>query len=253
VHAKTQKHYAKQGDLRKKIPKLSRAGFIGIMNSLERAVKGLKWNPRDSEWSDYYLNTNYTSEAFEEKGEIVRKFLLRSNPRTVWDVGANTGRFSRLASDNGIETIAFDVDPAAVEKNYISVKLNKEDNILPLVSDLTNPSPGIGWQNTERASLIERGPADTLIALALVHHLVISNNLSFSKIANFMQTVCEWLIIEFVPKRDSQVQRLLSTRKDIFSDYTQETFEKDFGKYFVIREREKIRYSDRILYLMQKV
>ena len=115
-----------------------------------------------------------------------------------------------------------------------------------------NPSPGIGWQNTERTGLMERGPADTLIALALIHHLAVSNNLPFAKVANFMQQVCEWLIIEFVPKKDSQVQRLLSTRKDIFSDYTQEAFEQEFGRYFAVKDKTQIKESERILYLMQK-
>ena len=253
VHARTQKRYAGQTSKKKRIPKLSRSGLIGIINSLESAVRSLDWNPQGTEWSDYYQDTNYTPEGFEHKKQIVQKFLSRSNPETVWDVGANTGHFSRLASDDGIKTIAFDVDPAAVEKNYITLKSNKESHILPLVSDLSNPSPGIGWQNTERMSLMERGPTDTLIALALIHHLAISNNLPFSKIVDFMQQVCEWLIIEFVSKEDSQVQRLLATRKDIFPNYTQEDFEQEFGRYFALKNKIQIKGSERILYLMHKI
>ena len=253
VHAKTQRRYAGQTGTKKHIPKISQTGLLGIINSLESAVKSLKWNPQGTEWSDYYQDTNYTPEGFEHKKQIVQEFLSRSKPETVWDVGANTGHFSRLASDNGIKTIAFDVDPTAVEKNYISAKSNKEANILPLLNDLTNPSPSIGWQNTERMGLMERGPADTLVALALIHHLAISNNLPFAKVADFMQQVCQWLIIEFVPKKDSQVQRLLATRKDIFPDYTQKAFEQNFGRYFAIMEKTQIKGSERILYLMQKI
>ena len=253
VHARTQKRYAGQTINKKSIPKLSRRGLIGIINSLESAINSLEWNPKGTEWSDYYQDTNYTPEGFEHKKEIVQKFLARSSPETVWDVGANTGNFSRLASDKGIQTIAFDVDPAAVEKNYMALKSNRETDILPLVNDLTNPSPGIGWQNTERMGLMERGPADTLIALALIHHLAISNNLPFSKVADFMQQVCHWLIIEFVPKKDSQVQRLLSTRDDIFTDYSQEAFEQEFGRYFAIIDKTQIKQSERSVYLMQKI
>jgi len=253
VHARTQKRYAGQTSNKIRIPKLSRAGLIGIINSLESAINSLKWNPRGTEWSDYYQDTNYTPEGFEHKKQIVQEFLSRSNPATVWDVGSNTGHFSRLASDNGIQTIAFDVDPAAVEKNYMALKSNRETDILPLVNDLTNPSPGIGWQNNERMGLMERGPADTLIALALIHHLAVSNNLPFSKVADFMQQVCDWLIIEFVPKKDSQVQRLLATRDDIFPDYTQEAFEQEFGRYFAVIDKTQIKQSERIMYLMHKI
>jgi ribosomal protein L11 methylase PrmA len=158
--------------------------------------------------------------------------------------------FSRIASSKGIPTISFDIDPAAVETNYLQGQSAEQNNILPLVLDLTNPSPGIGWENQERTSLVDRGPADSAMALALVHHLAISNNLPFSKIAGFLSKICRTLIIEFVPKSDSQVQRLLSSREDIFVDYDQQTFEAEFGKIFSINLREPIRDTERTLYLM---
>jgi len=117
---------------------------------------------------------------------------------------------------------------------------------------LTNPSPGIGWENTERMSLKERGPADAVFALALVHYLAISNNVPFSRIAGFLSDISRWLIIEFIPKTDSQVQRLLATREDIFPDYAQEAFEKEFGKLFNIMDTVQIKDSQRTLYLMQR-
>jgi len=161
-------------------------------------------------------------------------------------------RFSRIASDKGIQTISFDIDPAAVEKNYLECVRKGETNIFPLLLDLTNPSPNIGWENQERMSLFERGPADTVFALALIHHLAISNNLPLNKIANLLSRVCNSLIIEFVPKRDSQVQRLLSTREDIFPDYIEQVFEGEFLKYFTIENSVRIRDSERTLYLMQR-
>jgi hypothetical protein len=118
--------------------------------------------------------------------------------------------------------------------------------------DLTNPSPGIGWENEERQSLIERGPADMALALALIHHLAISNNVPLIRIAAFLSRICNWLIIEFVPKTDSKVQLLLASREDIFTAYTQNDFEKDFTEYFTITSCVKIAGSERILYLMRK-
>src|SRR4030042_6020221 len=138
------------------------------------------------------------------------------------------------------------------ERNYLECVAKSETNILPLLVDLTNPSPGIGWENRERMSLAERGPADTALTLALVHHLAISNNVPLAKIACFFNNICNSLIIEFAPKPDSQVQRLLATREDIFPDYTQQAFETEFRKYFTIQSSVRIRDSERTLYLMQK-
>ena len=252
LHAKTQRHYADQTQ-KKHTPKLSRLGFEGIINSLECAVNSLKWEQTGTEWSDYYSDTNYTSEGFEHKRQILQNFLHQSNPRTVWDIGANNGYYSRLASDAGIHTVAFDVDPVAVENNYLRVMSQHEKNILPLLSDLTNPSPGLGWQNQERASFKERGPVDTVLALALIHHFAITNNLPFLNLAEFLQTICRWLIIEFVPKNDSQVERLLATRKDVFNAYSQDEFERNFEKFFKIKEKIQINTSKRIMYLMCKL
>jgi len=254
LHAKAQIQYADTKKMPiKHNPTLSRKAFIGIIDSLESAVNGLKWEPKGTEWADYYNDTNYSPDGFEHKKNIVKEFICESSPKTVWDLGANVGCFSRLASRKGIKTVAFDIDPAAVEKNYLDVISNGEKNILPLICDLTNPSPGLGWQNKERMSLVERGPADTVLALALIHHLAISNNLPFSKISQFMSAICRWLIIEFVPKGDSQVQRLLATRDDIFSEYDEKTFEREFGKYFELKGRVQIKDSERVLFLYRRL
>jgi len=253
LHAKAQKTYAgKTVDMSSY--KMSRLSLVGLIESLEGAVKKLEWQPEGTEWSEYYESTNYAVAAFQHKKQLVAKFLDRINPVDVWDLGANMGVFSRLASDRGIETVAFDVDPAAVEKSYLESRRKGETHILPLVLDLTNPSPAIGWENKERMSLEERGPADTVMALALLHHLAIANNLPLGRIARFLRDICRrWLIIEFVPKTDSQVERLLASREDIFSDYTQLRFEEEFGHCFTIDDSENIRDSQRTLYLMRRI
>ena len=166
-------------------------------------------------------------------------------------MGANNGLFSRLASNKNIPTIAFDVDPACVELNYREVLKNKEQDLLPLLLDLSNPSPGLGWQNEERDSLIGRGPADTVLVLALIHHLAISNNVPLEKIADLFSKICRSLIIEFVPKSDSQVQKLLMNREDIFYGYTQQCFEAAFSQHFDIIQRTGIDGSERTLYFMK--
>ena len=169
---------------------MSKMALTGLISSLEATVKGFNWKPEGTEWGDYYSGTNYTDEAFELKKKLLEELVSIAKPKLVWDLGANTGIFSRIAAAKDINTIAFDVDPAAVEKNYRQMRENKETKILPLCLDLTNPSPSIGWANEERLSLIERGPADAVLALALIHHLAISNNVPFSHIAAFLSQVC---------------------------------------------------------------
>lgn len=250
-HSKSQQHFSDK-KINVKQYKMTKTALLGIIDSLESSVKKIKLPKNFTEWDNYYDNTNYSEAAFEHKKEIINNFLEIVNPLKVWDVGGNTGVFSRVASNKGIETICFDIDPNAIEKNYLEVKVKNEKNILPLLCDLINPSPSIGWANKERMSLIDRQQNDTVIALALIHHLSISNNLPFDKVANFFSSISKNLIIEFVPKTDSQVQKLLSTRTDIFPNYKQEIFEEVFSKYFVIKKSEKVLYSERIVYLMSK-
>lgn len=231
---------------------MSKTQFLGLIDSLENGIKKLDWSPSGTAWGDYYqADHNYTSQALEHKEQIVAQYLDITKPAMVWDLGANTGRFSRVASERGIFTIAFDVDPGVVETNYQDCRAREEENILPLLLDLTNPSPSIGWHHKERNSLIERGPADAVLALALIHHLAIANNVPLDRLASFFAEICNWLIIEFIPKEDSQVQRLLASREDIFTKYDKASFESAFEEEFTIHRAEKIQESHRYLYLME--
>ena len=229
--------------------KVNQKALVGLLDSLRNTVKGLSLREEGTEWANYYEETNYSKTAFEEKKTIVSEFIAQVDPDQVWDLGANTGAFSRLASERGIFTVAFDVDPGAVTQNYIRVRKEHETNHLPLVMDLTNPSPGLGWAHQERRSLIGRGSAPLVLALALVHHLAISNNVPLGKLAQFFQEIGDHLVIEFVPKSDSQVQRLLRSREDIFETYTVAGFEAAFGQYFDLIERRPVAGSERVMYL----
>lgn len=224
-----------------------------MLESLEGSIRNLSWKPIGTEWGSYYTETNYSETALEHKRQTVEDFLKAIHPGKVWDLGANTGYFSRIASNMGALTVAFDIDPAAVDQNYQEAVRKKESHLLPLVLDLTNPSPDLGWQNQERMSLLERAPADVVMGLALVHHLAISNNVPLENLASFLERIAPWLIIEFVPKTDSQVERLLATRKDIFPAYNPQGFEQAFGKFFAIRKTVPVQDSVRHLYLMERL
>ena len=231
---------------------MSKQSMLGLIESLQATVKKLEWKAGGTEWGNYYDITNYSDAAFEHKKEIVAGWVKRLKPALVWDLGANNGEFSRVASTAGIYTVSSDIDPAAVEQNYRCARQEKEGNLLPLVLDLTNPSPALGWANREREAFAQRGPADMIFALALVHHLAISNNVPLPRVAEYFASVGRWLVVEFVPKSDSQVQKLLKSREDIFDQYTKEGFEQAFDAYYWLREAIPVRDSERTLYLYQK-
>lgn len=226
--------------------------LLWLLDSLEECVRGLSLPSSQSTWSGYYEDNNYSESAAESKAVIVKELLGKTKPATVWDFGANTGRFSRIAAELGAFTVSIDMDPLCVQHSFFQGATERDSRILPLVMDLTAPTPAIGWSNNERSSLIERGPCDTAMGLALVHHLAIGNNLPFERIAEFFSMVCKNLIIEFVPKTDSQVARLLSSREDVFAGYSQEAFEAEFQKRFEIVERRLVEGSRRTIYLMRR-
>lgn len=253
LHAYSQRKHANTHQAGKvKRPVFSKNSFYGLLDSLYNAISKLTWAPKGTEWHDYYQsNNNYSDEALNHKERLVASYIQSSSAKTAWDLGANTGRFSRIAASKGLSVIAWDVDPACVESNYLENKQNNDTKVLPLLLDLTNPSPGIGWQHQERASLVDRGPADLIIALGLVHHLAIPNNVPLEKIAEFFSKLGSNLVIEFIPKEDSQVLKLLSTREDVFPDYNQQGFEQAFNRHYSIVEKEDIPESKRTLYRMR--
>lgn len=254
MHASSQQRYAgKEIEKKKLAAGVSKFALLAMVDSLEGAVKRLVWKPEGTEWADYYQDTNYSPDGLSRKKELVAEFIGLTGAKSVWDLGANDGTFSRVASSMGIETVSFDIDPACVENNYRAIKSGSERHLLALYQDLTNPSPGIGWASKERSSLAARGPCDLAMALALVHHLAISNNVPLRLIASYCASLCSWLIVEFVPKQDSQVQRLLATRADIFDRYDVDGFESEFKRHFKIVRKSAITDSSRLLYLMKRV
>jgi ribosomal protein L11 methylase PrmA len=170
----------------------------------------------------------------------------------IHDIGANTGRFSRLLAGPGRYVVSHDIDELAVERHYVQNKSDRFEHVLPLLLDLTNPSPAIGWALEERSSAIERMSRGTVVALALVHHLAISNNVPMDRLAAFFHRLANALVIEFVPKDDSQVQRLLASREDVFSGYTMEEFLKVFSAFFEIRDAQPLPDTSRTLFAMRR-
>jgi len=168
--------------------------------------------------------------------------------RMAWDLGANTGRFSRIAADLGYRVLSFDIDPAAAERHYRALRTADRTDTTPLVMDLADPSPGLGWAGAERSSFVERANADVILALALVHHLAIGRNVPLPMVMDLFADLAPQVIVEWVPRGDPMVDILLASREDVFTDYTTEGFEAAAGARFEVRSRTPIEGSPRVLY-----
>lgn len=253
LHARAQKKYEDSTTKIATKKTLSLLQLKGLIDSLRSGISGCKWNACNTEWVNYYQDDSYTDKGLSHKQQLVEEFLDIIQPKMVWDLGGNDGFFSRLAAKKSKQVLCFDIDPACVENNYLHNKKNNESKILPLLFDLTNPTPAIGWANVERISIENRGKPECVLALALVHHLAISNNIPLAYIASYFASFGGALIIEFVPKLDKKVQKLFATRSDIFVEYSEAGFEKAFKKCFKICSKKIIKNSNRVLYLMRKL
>ncbi len=254
LHARYQRSHQGKGDTSggQSSRPVSRAALGNIVEDLRAVVRKLDWAPEGTEWADYESGDSYDEDALVHKRALVRAHVERVRPTSVWDLGANTGAYSRIAADAGARAVAFDIDPACVERNYRVVRTNKEESLLPLRLDLANPSASIGWAHEERPSLAARADADLVLALALIHHIAISNNVPLGKIAAYLARLAPKLVIEFVPKSDAKVKTLLATREDVFPHYTREGFEAAFSEWFETLDATPVRGSERILYLLAR-
>lgn len=256
AHARSQKRHERGGRTtaaRAGEPRLSKPRLLALLDSLRRTVAALTLPRMSTEWGDYYEDTNYSSDAMAAKEAIVGRMVEAFVPpgETIHDLGANTGRFSRLVAGAGRYVVSHDIDALAVERNYLRNRSERIADVLPLLLDLTNPSPSIGWALAERASTLAR-LRGSVVALALVHHLAISNNVPLPRLAAFFACTANTLVVEFVPKEDSQVQRLLATRADVFPHYTQAAFEAAFQDLFEVLARERVPGTTRTLYAMRR-
>jgi ribosomal protein L11 methylase PrmA len=255
LHAGAQRRAAKAPPPAEGAPRqerrVSATGQRALLDSLRRTVAGLRWEPSGL-WTDYATATSYSEAATGSKGEIVREMLAAVGGAEAWDLGANTGVYSAMAAEAGYRVVAWDQDAGSVEAHWRRVRGDANPKILPLVLDLANPSPSIGWGLTERASFLERGAPDVIMALALVHHLAIGNNVPLPGIARLFARMAPHAIVEFVPKEDPMTRRLLAARRDIFEHYSLDGFRAAFGEAFDVVREAPITDSPRTLFLLHR-
>jgi ribosomal protein L11 methylase PrmA len=255
MHAKAQEKFRETAARRATSPRLSRASLTSILDSLRATIERLSWNPEKTQWADYYSKTNYARSAMDQKKRFVASVVDEIRPAQVFDLGANTGEFSAIAARGGAYVVATDIDHGAVELCFRRASAEKERNILPLVVDLTSPTPAVGWMNVERTSFLDRcsGRAGLFLALALIHHLVIGNNAPLRSVIELLARTGTNGVVEFVEKNDSQVQRLLASREDIFGEYSQTGFENALSGIFRIVRKEPIADAHRVLYQIKRI
>jgi hypothetical protein len=253
LHARAQVRYAdKPDEASAEVRKPRKVNQVALLDSLRRTVAGLKWEPSGTEWADYDDRTSYSTDATAAKEALVGRFIGATEGGRVWDLGANTGHYSRVAAATGRDVVAFDIDPAAAERLYRKVRADGTTDILPAVMDLADPSPGLGWANTERRSLADRASADSLLALALIHHLAIGRNVPFERVSAWFAALAPQLVIEFVPREDSMVRTLLATREDVFDDYSIEGFRRAFATDWETVEEAPIPGTVRTLFSFRR-
>jgi SAM-dependent methyltransferase len=221
---------------------------LGNIKGLEKTIRKLRWRVSESEWSSYSDTHSYTDRDEQHKAEFVEGIIKEHYWNLVWDIGCNTGKFARLAARNAGYVIAMDGDQLVVERLYQQLKAEKNEKILPLVMNIADPSPNLGWRGLERKALPDRGRPDLVLCLALVHHLVISANIPLSEIFSWLTSLAPNLIIEFVTKDDPMVRKLLLNKEDNYSDYYRENFEMLLRNTYEIVSMEPLACGSRILY-----
>ena len=251
LQSKLERRYgAARTDVRKA---LHTAGFkkaliTANLKKLRKLISRLKWNPSGSTWSEYASNNTYSASDSRFKRRFVKK-VADSHPRSlVWDLGCNTGVYSRIAAANSDYVVSIDADQLAIERLYRQLKEEKNTKVLPLVNELADYSPDLGWRGSERRGLTSRDKPDLILALALIHHMVISANIPVSEFVEWLAETGGELVLEFVDKSDPMVQTLLRNKDDQYADYEKGFLEKNLKRFYRIECQEELESQSRTLY-----
>jgi len=232
--------------------RLTKNQLTDILKHLKSSIDKLTAKNKNTTWINYNIKNNYLEASKKDKANIIKCFLKQLSGIKAMDIGSNDGFYSQLLVENGMYTLAIDIDEMAVERAFLENFNLKSTKIHPLQINLVNPTPSIGWDNTERKSFWERCKVDVIQALAIIHHLVIAHDINFGIIAKKLSRHTKYLIVEFIHPNDSQAQILLQNKPWHKLSYNQVEFEKGFGNFFKLIERQVIMGTCRELYLYEK-
>jgi SAM-dependent methyltransferase len=252
LHARLERRYGDRG--REVTRELRSAGFSSALiranvQRLARMVRRLDWRPPETVWTVYERDKSYSGADEQRKDAFVRDAVTREPAGLVWDLGANTGRYSRIAAEQGSYVLAIDADQAAVELLYRELRDEGATRILPLTVDLAAPSPALGWRGLERKPLGRRGRPGLTLALAVVHHLSIAANVPLREVVDWLASLGGSLVVEFPHREDPMVQTLLAGKRDgLHADYDRAGFERLLSEAFDVERRETLASGTRTLY-----
>ncbi len=227
--------------------KMIQNNVVGLL----KTVKRLRWNVPSSTWSAYDQSAEPVLRDSSGKEIFVERICSTQRWKTVWDLGCNQGRYSRIAAKHSDLVVALDSDHLTVDRLFQSLHQEKNTTIVPLVCDLSDPTPSLGWRCAERQSLEGRSKPDLVLCLALIHHLVIGSNLLLPDVVDWLASLEAMIVIEFVDRSDSQVKQLLANRRDVFSDYTREIFRQQIHRHFILIDEHTLPSGTRTLFLLQ--
>ena len=219
---------------------------------LLKLVNNLSWKKIKSEWSDYTQFHSYTDKDHTAKKEFIEKVSCLRHRRLVWDIGSNTGEFSMLVAKHADCVVAMDSDHLAIEKLYQVLHSHRANNILPIIINLADASPNLGWQGLERKSITDRGLPDLTLCLALIHHIVIGANIPMAEFIQWLAKLDSAIVIEFVTKDDEMVKTLLLNKEDNYAEYELENFRRILSQYFNIQHEVMLTSKSRILFYAEQ-
>ncbi len=232
-------------NLKKKFPKKN---LISMLMQLRNFIKGLKPKKITTVWENYSILNTYKESEEIAKSKIVKDFIVNNDLANVIDLGCNDGFYSKIAlKNNNNYVVGFDYDPISIDRAFNSFG-NEQKNFLPLIFDASNPSANIGWNELERKSFNKRANFDGLLALAFEHHLAIAKNIPLEDTINWLIQLAPKGLIEFVPKNDDTIQKMLKFKGDIFPDYNEENFKNFVEKKAKIISIKEITSSGRKIY-----
>jgi SAM-dependent methyltransferase len=255
LHARAERKYADADRDHDVKAELQRAGFgPGLIDAqlknLEKAITGLKWGKQDSIWSDYGDRAHYAGQDLQAKAQFVAAAVEARSPGRVLDLGANDGHFSRIALQAGAASVvAVDSDDLVVDRLYRDLRREGERRVLPLVLDLSDPSPGLGWRSRERLPFVERIRPDLVLCLAVVHHLALTNTVPLDEIVAFLAEFGAPLVVEFPHHDDVMASRLLARKRTgVFDAYNRDNWERALQSRFKVLTSETLPSGTRTLY-----
>ena len=234
-----------------------KAQFVlsAFLNSLHRNLQAVRPGVRrSSTWSEYANCTHYSAVGAGMKEAFVRDYLAENRPCQLLDVGANSGRFSKLAAEFGASVVAIDSDEAVIGELWRSAS-QRHLNILPLVVDISRPTPPTGWRNRESRSFLDRaaGRFDAVLLLAVIHHLLVTERIPLSGIAQLTgELTVRDLIVEYVGPDDPMFAQIVRGRESLHRDFSTAVFEAGFAPYFSVVSKARVPETNRWLYLMRK-